>query len=61
MPGIDELREVVPLLRQLAVRPENAVGHFVADLDHLRKHARIAKGSNRVARVLEYCLHEVRV
>ena len=44
---VDELRELVPVLRQLAVRPHHAVDDLVADLHHLRQHAGVAERRDR--------------
>ena len=67
-PGIDSIDagvnigcEMVPIIRQLPVRPQHAIGNLVADLHHVRQRAAVAQSRDRIARIGKDRLDSFRV
>ncbi len=56
--GHHQLGKIIPIVRQLAVRPEHPVDDFVAGLNHIRHDAGLPKGDDRIPRVFEHRLYQ---
>src|ERR1035438_8044660 len=55
----DQIREVVPIVREPAIRPEHAVDDFIADLHHVRRHARLVERGYGLRCVFEHCFDQL--
>src|SRR6266567_5123005 len=56
---LDQIGEVVPIAGQTAIRPEHAIDDFITDLDHVRKHSRLAECRYRLLGVFENRLDQL--